>query len=469
MKPLNEQASRRLFFKRIFGSEDACPPNLKEVSAGILKKCGGLPLAVITISSLLANQESKLKDWWEYVQKSLGSNFEVSQSLDGMRQILNLSYINLPHYLKTCMLYLGIYPEDYTINKNDLVRQWISEGFICEGRGTDAEDIGKSYFNELINRSLIHPVDTDYNGEVMSCRVHDMMLDLILHKSREDNFITVIDDIPDLTRQPAKIRRLSLSLDGAIDEKVGRSFQLSQTRMLARFGTSLYLPPILQFKHLRVLMIEISDGPFSSELLDFNGICHLFQLGFLKVIASGRGVVLPSKIGCLQQLKTFEIDADAAASKGQSDLQLPSDIVHLSRLSHLIVPEDVIFPNGVSNMKSLRTLRCFNLRNSLGNIKGLQELTNLTNLEIKYYDYTSTDSDEFAARCRELVHALGNICSLKYLLITADFLPVIGCLDVWCSVPASFIHLQRFHSRHEAQACGDRISSQAPWPLAAAS
>ena len=119
---------------------------------------------------------------------------------------------------------------------------------------------------------MIQPVDTDYNGEVMSCRVHDMMLDLILYKSREDNFITVMDDIQDLTRQPAKIRRLSLSLDGAIDETVGsRSFQLSQTRMLARFGTSLYLPPILQFKLLRVLTIEISSGPNSSESLDLNG------------------------------------------------------------------------------------------------------------------------------------------------------------------------------------------------------
>ncbi|CAD6266660.1 unnamed protein product [Miscanthus lutarioriparius] len=442
MKPLNEQGSRRLLFKRIFGSEDACPPNLKEVSAGIFKKCGGLPLAVITISSLLANQESKLKDWWEYVQKSLGSSFEVSPSLDGMRQILNLSYINLPRYLKTCMLYLGIYPEDYTINKNDLVRQWISEGFICAGRGTDPEDIAKSYFNELINRSLIQPVDTDYNGEVMSCRVHDMMLDLIIHKSREDNFITVIDDIQDLTRQHNKIRRLSLSLDGAIDETVGRSFQLSQTRMLARFGTSLYLPPILQFKHLRVLTIEISSGPFSSELLDLNGICHLFQLGFLKIIASGRHVVLPSKIGRLQQLKTFEI-------KGRLDLQLPSDIVHLSRLSHLIVPEDVIFPSGISNMKSLRTLRCFDLRNSLDNIKGLRELTNLTNVEIGYTDYTSTNRDEFAAKCGELVHALGNICSLKCLFIRSDLLPVTlrACLDSWCSVPTSFIHLQSFHAK----------------------
>ncbi|XP_066359276.1 disease resistance protein RGA5-like isoform X2 [Miscanthus floridulus] len=442
MKALSDRDSRSLFFKRIFGAEEACPPYLMEVSAQILKKCGGLPLAIITTSSLIASQPSKLKEHWEHVRDSLGSSFEVSPSLDGMRQILNLSYINLPHYLKTCMLYLGIYPEDYTINKNDLVRQWVSEGFICEGRGTDPEDIAKSYFNELINRSLIQPVDTDYNGEVMSCRVHDMMLDLILYKSREDNFISVMDDIQDLTRQPAKIRRLSLSLDGAIDETVGRSFQLSQTRMLARFGTSLYLPPILQFKHLRVLTIEISSWPYSSELLDLNGICHLFQLGFLKIIASGRHVVLPSKIGRLQQLKTFEIDA------GQSDLQLPSDIVHLSRLWHLIVPRKVIFPSGISNMKSLRTPRCFDLRNSLDNIKGLRELTNLTNVEISYSDNTSTNRDEFAAKRRELVHALGNICSLKCLIFN-NYLPVTlirACLDSWCSVPTSFIHLQSFRS-----------------------
>jgi len=160
-------------------------------------------------------------------------------------------------------------------------------------------------------------------------------------------------------------------------------------------------------------------------------------------------VVLPSKIGRLQQLKTFEIDA--VASKGQSELQLPSDIVHLSRLWHLIVPRKVIFPSGISNMKSLRTLRCFDLRNSLDNIKGLRELTNLTNVEIRHSDYTSTNREEFAAKCRELVHALGNICSLKCLFIHSDhILPVTlrSCLDSWCSVPTSFIHLQSFHAMY---------------------
>jgi hypothetical protein len=319
MKALCDQDSRSLFFKRIFGSEDMCPTYLNEVSSEILKKCSGLPLAIITTSSLLANQPNKLKkEQWEYVRKSLGSNFEVSPSLEGMRQILNLSYINLPHYLKTCMLYLGIYPEDYTIDKNDLIRQWVAEGFICKDRGIDPQDIAKIYFNELINRSMIQPVDTDYNGVVMSCRVHDMMLDLILHKSREENFVTIMDDMQDMTGHQDKIRRISLNLDDATNDTAdtaARSVQLSQIRTLARFGTSSQLLSFKLFKHLRVLGIEISGYPYPSSL-DFTGIRYLFQLRFLKIVANSYQVVLPSKIGDLQQLETFDIAGTELNYKG---------------------------------------------------------------------------------------------------------------------------------------------------------
>lgn len=437
MKALSDQDSKRLFFKRIFGSEDACPSYLKEVSGEILKKCGGLPLAIITISSLLANQTNKSKENWDYVRNSLGSNFDPS--LEGMRQILSLSYTNLPYHLKACMLYLGIYPEDHTINKNDLARQWVAEGFIYKASATDPEDIARNYFNELVNRSMIQPADTDYNGEVISCKVHDMVLDLILHKSREENFVTVIDDIQDMTGHIDKIRRLSINQDSVIDCRFMGSVQLSQTRTLARFGTSSQLPPFLQFKHLRVLIIEVNGSP---SLLDFDRICHLFQLRCLKIVAKYYDVVLPSKIGGLQQLETFEVQIDNKIVPGTQSLKLPSDIVHLSRLLHLIVPVRTILPDGIGNMRSLHTVHGFNLANSLHSIKSLRELTNLTDLEIGFAG--SLTDDEVVERGREVLrNCFEKLCNLKYLEV--DIFPSEAYLDAFSPIPASFRHLQRFH------------------------
>ena len=85
---------------------------------------------------------------------------------------------------------------------------------------------------------------------------------------------------------------------------------------------------------------------------------------------------------------------------------------------HLDVPRSVILPDGIGNMKSLRTLGLFELGNSLDNIKGLRELTNLTNLEITC-DYYIESRDEVAARCREVLHALENLCNLKHLHIVS--------------------------------------------------
>uniref|UniRef100_A0A8R7PNF9 Disease resistance protein RPM1 n=1 Tax=Triticum urartu TaxID=4572 RepID=A0A8R7PNF9_TRIUA len=345
MKALSNEDSRKLFFRRVFGSEDACPLYLEEVSTQILKRCGGLPLAIVTISSLLASERNKLKEHWVHIMNSLGPNFEVNPTLEGMRQILSLSYINLPHYLKTCMLYLGMYPEDYIIKKSDLVRQWVAQGFVSKAHGQWPEDVAECYFNELVNRGIIQPVDTDHNSEVLSCRLHDMMLDFIIHKCKEENFITATDDIQAMIGLSDKVRRLSLFQDDIIDGTAFEITQLSQVRALVRFGNSAYAPPLLKFKHLRVLNLEF--GILGSEMPDLTGISHLFQLRYLKIKANGK-IMLPRKIRGLEQLETLEL--------GAYSLEVPSDVVHLGRLQHLIVPRSTNLPNGIGNMKSLCTL-----------------------------------------------------------------------------------------------------------------
>ncbi|KAM0829903.1 hypothetical protein ACQ4PT_066579 [Festuca glaucescens] len=105
MAPLSDVDSRRLLYKRIFFSDNTCPPQLEMVSATILKKCGGLPLAIITIASFLANKP-QTKDEWERLQESIGSysTHENDDSFKVMRDILLLSYWDLPQRLKTCLL-----------------------------------------------------------------------------------------------------------------------------------------------------------------------------------------------------------------------------------------------------------------------------------------------------------------------------------------------------------------------------
>ena len=120
LKPLTHHNSKMLFYGRIFRSESDCPKQFSDVSQKILKKCGGVPLAILTTSSLLANKSRNIKVWYD-VCESVGKGLANNPSIDGMRKILLLSYYDLTPQLKTCLLYLSIFPEDYLINKYPLI------------------------------------------------------------------------------------------------------------------------------------------------------------------------------------------------------------------------------------------------------------------------------------------------------------------------------------------------------------
>uniref|UniRef100_A0ACD6ABI4 Uncharacterized protein n=1 Tax=Avena sativa TaxID=4498 RepID=A0ACD6ABI4_AVESA len=191
MKPLGFVDSKRLLFARAFGSEGSCYPHLEEVSDKILRKCAGLPLAIITVASLLADRHAV--EEWNRVLAAIGSSLAKDPLARNMTKILSLSYIDLPHHVRTCLLYLTVFPEDTIIMKRRLISRWIAEGFIHEEQGRSKYEVGEGYFNDLINRSLIQPYDIRY-GEAEACRVHDIILDFIACKATEENFTTSLDE-----------------------------------------------------------------------------------------------------------------------------------------------------------------------------------------------------------------------------------------------------------------------------------
>ena len=91
-KPLGDDDSQRLFFKRLFCSPEDCPQDLMKVSSDILKKCGGLPLAIISIAGLLANRRQTVEVWVNTL-KSISAAVDKDSHIDKMKRILLLSLV----------------------------------------------------------------------------------------------------------------------------------------------------------------------------------------------------------------------------------------------------------------------------------------------------------------------------------------------------------------------------------------
>lgn len=336
MIPLNVAfESQNLFFRTVFGFEDDCSQVFQKVLHGIMRNCGGFPSA--TINDII----TCLHEQWREL----------------MKQEVKLLYSNLPPHLKACLLYLNMYPEDYVIRKDELVKQWLAEGFICEVTKQDRVQIAGCYFDELVSRGMIQPVDKKYNN-VLSCTVHRMVRELIACKCKEQNFITCSYYYQSNVLLLDKIHRLSVQFGGSKGADIPASIGVAELRSFAFFGFFECLPSIEEFSFVRVLVLHIW-GDTDQESLDLTGIGELSRLRYLKIVCNIM-VKLPTKIQDLKCLETLEIDASVE-----------------------IDASEAILPGNIQDITSLHTLGCYDLStNSINNVMDLQKLVNLQDLHL---------------------------------------------------------------------------------------
>ncbi|XBI05804.1 hypothetical protein VPH35_133918 [Triticum aestivum] len=253
----------------------------------------GLPLAIVTMDGLVACNPTKNNGHWSKLCKSLFPEQVAPLTLEGVTRILDYCYNDLPADLKTCSLYLSIFPKGSKLSKKRLTRRWISECFVAEKQGLSAEEVAETYFNQLVSRKIIRPMDHSSNGKVKSFKVHDMILEYIVSKSSEENFITVVGGHWRM-RNPSNKHGNST-----------KGMNMSQVRSLTTFGSQNRRLPFHSFNNgiIQVLDLEGWKGLTDKHL---NDICKMLVLKYLSLRRTEVSEI-PSKIEKLKYLETLDI------------------------------------------------------------------------------------------------------------------------------------------------------------------
>ncbi|KAM0899019.1 hypothetical protein ACQ4PT_021569 [Festuca glaucescens] len=320
IKPLSPEKSEELFYSRLSSDKSKHHYDQQvELSKKILHKCGGVPLAIITIASLLA---SKPRDDWFKVYNSISFGSGQNEDVENMRKILLYSYYDMPSYLRTCLLHLSIYPQDHRIYRVELIWKWIAEGFIHQEPDMRAFEVGERYFNELINRSMIRPFHPIHHGTVLACSVHDMVLDMICSLSKQENFVSIVGSNEQCSSLQGKVRRLAIQ--NVVMDKHG-PLTNTHTQQLRSFNATFCLIgallPLENFQALRVLDLF---GYAEGHSYHFEHLGKLLQLRYLG-LRNTPITELPEEIGDLKFLQTLNI-------RQTKIKELPRSVVQLRQL-----------------------------------------------------------------------------------------------------------------------------------------
>ncbi|KAJ1274203.1 hypothetical protein BS78_05G044900 [Paspalum vaginatum] len=401
LKPLSHQNSMKLFYKRIQSQEgESLDDKSAKVSSKIIDKCGGVPLPIIAIAKI-------------YESISFGN-------VDNTKKVLSYSYYDLPSYLKSCLLHLGIYPEDLAIGTNSVIWMWIGEGFVHldeEEQSISLFEVGERYFKELVNRSMIQPMEDRYTRFTQWFRIHDIVFDLIRELTSDENYITILGSNEQHTSSDSrkrnkktsmphldcKARRLSVQnhpLQTMDKVEVLRSLNIIHAKIEG------VAPLDNSFRLCRVISIQNSYVP--SGLLKHLG--RLLHLKYLEIFNTPIDE-LPKEIGHLKSLHTLIL-----VNTGLHEL--PSAVCSLTHLMCLMVKGIKKLPaDRMGNLASLEELQLDNVEGQSATenlVVDLGKLTRLRRVVIKFFD----ELDESLQKT--LVQSLCNLRQLQELMLLRE-------------------------------------------------
>ncbi|KAJ0716565.1 putative P-loop containing nucleoside triphosphate hydrolase, leucine-rich repeat domain superfamily [Helianthus annuus] len=347
---------------------------LKPQAEGIVKKCGGLPLALKAIGRLLRTKTEG--EEWDDVLNSEIWNLE---NADEIVPALRLSYHDLSADLKRLFAYCSLFPKDFMFDKEELILLWIAEGFLNESTANKSlERMGHEYFEKLLSRSFFQPAP---NGESFFV-MHDLMNDLATFVAAE-YFLRFDNQIDIVEQASAKYRHMSFIREDYVAFQKFEAFQRARSlRTLLAVSVGVeqswkefyisnkilvdFLPQLSLLRVLSLRRFNISEVPDS--------ICSFKHLRYLN-LSETRISKLPENVGNLYNLQTLIVfGCDGLTT-------LPKSFLNLKKLRHFDIRNTPFLeklPLGIGELRNLQTFTKIIVgRNgdfAITELKGLKDL-----------------------------------------------------------------------------------------------
>lgn len=358
IETLSDDACRSIFNKVAFhGRTKDERERLTDIGNKIANKCRGLPLAAKVLGGLMQSKITK-EEWEDVLSSELWRLDEVDKNEVEKKIFLPLllSYYDLPSVVRRCFLYCAMFPKDYEMNKDELVKMWMAQGYLKETPSRDMELVGEYYFQILAARSFFQDI-RKYGREDLRFKMHDIVHDFAQYMT-ENECLTVDDN--NLREAIVKtsierVRHLSMMLSwetsfpSSIHRAKGLRSLLISNRGYRWHGPA--LPDVMkQLTCIRSL--NLSRSPIKEIPKEVRKLIHLRHLNLEGCIEL---VSLPETMCDLCNLQSLDI------SFCSSIKELPRATVNLIKLRHLcIYASGVAFmPKGIERLTCLRTLDCF--------------------------------------------------------------------------------------------------------------
>ncbi|WCJ36120.1 Disease resistance protein (CC-NBS-LRR class) family [Euphorbia peplus] len=323
-------------------------------------------------SNIIEEQEKETEG---YMEQFVGQQKDQTSSASSSDQF-NLKYNSLPYYLKSCLLYCCIFPENCWIGKGKLIRLLVAQGLIQENTGQILEDVAENNINELISQGMLE-LKEKHPGNGTKLTVSSPYRVLLKEK------FTIAQADADVNIP--RIARRVLTSDLL---KIGDNLNNLHPHTLFLTGNQEHVEEnwldLTWAKFIRVLDLE--DTKLKRLPDEVEDLLHLTYLGLKHTNITE----LPARIGRLRALQTLDIRWCGRVSA------LSDEILSLTRLRHLKMFKNtnvsgMKLPRGIGRLSNLLTITGVHADVA----EELDELTQLRRLGVM--DVSEANTDQLSA------------------------------------------------------------------------